>query len=424
MMNPALMWFLETALIIGAVIATIYLIRRHKPDGLAAVIVAPVNIITASATRFGDWLRAGSTRLKQHADEHGRIVFANAAHPLATGLMYVGLASLWLTVTVFYVLRSATIVLAPHTELVRAERATNPGFLDPKPAAPLMALAEVFAPVMLTAVAGIVVLELLGFTDHIPFLHRERRFQKILLSAFAMAVLAVAMVMQSSIATQDSAMAENDVMATIQARRDADIAPLPERPTADEVRIYDARTEDFERAVATPLIAAHNATVGPTGWRTWLPIGAALVDFVFAFALVPAVVMLWLVAVRILRAPLELLRAAANGLAYVARLIGGVILRTLGLRDPGAAVDNTENDPPAPTPATPAGSVGPHTPAPQAPAPSTHQPPATAAPTAPQAVRPTWAGSATNTSTVTEPDSAPLTSSIDRFNPFASSANR
>ena len=127
-MSPALVWFLETALIIGAIVATIYLIRRHKPEGLAAVIVAPVNIVTASATRFADWLRAGSNRLKQHADEHGRIIFARAAHPLATGLIYVGLASLWLTVMVFYVLRNATIVLSGHTELVRAERANDAQF--------------------------------------------------------------------------------------------------------------------------------------------------------------------------------------------------------------------------------------------------------------------------------------------------------
>ena len=136
-MSPALVWFLQTALIIGAIVATIYLIRRHKPDGLAAVIVAPVNIVTASATRFADWLRAGTNRLRQHADEHGQKVFTGAAHPLATGLMYVGLAGLWLTVMTFYVLRNATIVLTEHREFMRASRLLDPSFIDPKPLAPL-----------------------------------------------------------------------------------------------------------------------------------------------------------------------------------------------------------------------------------------------------------------------------------------------
>ena len=80
-MSPALVWFLETALIIGAIVATIYLIRRHKPDGLAAVIVAPVNIITASATRFADWLRAGSNRLRQYADAHGQSRLRSCCSP-------------------------------------------------------------------------------------------------------------------------------------------------------------------------------------------------------------------------------------------------------------------------------------------------------------------------------------------------------
>jgi hypothetical protein len=422
--SPALVWFLETALIIGAVIATIYLIRRHKPEGLAAVIVAPVNIITASATRFAAWLRAGSDRLKQYADDHGRIVFDRAAHPLATGLMYVGLASLWLTVMAFYVLRNTTIVLSEHRELVRAGRALNPDFLDPKPMAPAMALAEVFAPVMLTAVAGIIVLELFGFTDHIPFLHRERRSQKLLLGSFAMAVLAVAMVMQLSVARQDMMNAWNDTQATIGDRQAADVAALPALPSPAEQQVYAERLAEFNRTVRVPLEAAYASTVGPTGWRTWLPIGAALVDFVFAFALVPALVMLWLLFARILRAPLELVRAVANALAYVARLTGGVVLRTLGLRDPGAATDTTDTGAIAPAPAATAGTDATQTAAPPPPTPSPAPPPAVEAAPVQQASRPSWAGSANNTGTVAEPDAAPLASSIDRFNPFASSANR
>jgi hypothetical protein len=51
-MWTALIWLLQVASIVGATCATLYLIRRHKPEGLAAVIIAPANIITGVATRL------------------------------------------------------------------------------------------------------------------------------------------------------------------------------------------------------------------------------------------------------------------------------------------------------------------------------------------------------------------------------------
>lgn len=433
---PAVMWLLQVASIIGAVSAIFYLIRRHKPEGLAAVVIAPANILTGLATRLAGWFRIGSERLAAHADRHGRAVFGDAAHPLATGVMYVGLAAIWVTVMVLYVTRNATIVLTEHRELLQSRRRLDPAFVDPKPLAPVMALAEVFAPVMLTAVAGIIVIELLGFTDHIPFLHRERRSQKLLLGAFALAVLAVAMVMQLSVAQQDMANAANEVQATITARETADIPPLPAQPTQVEQQLHVTRMNEFNRTVRDPLWSAYSSTVGPMGWRTWLPIGAALVDFVFAFALVPALIMLWIVFVRLMRAPLELMRAALNGAAYVARLVGGVVLRTLGLQEPAAPAAapalgvDAAAAPVAPIPPVSV-AAAPVTSARPAPAPDGRSSPnatgavspATPSPAA-ASTRPSWAGSASSSIPSTEVNASPAMSNVDRFDPFASSAAR
>jgi hypothetical protein len=431
-MWTALIWLLQVASIVGATCATLYLIRRHKPEGLAAVIIAPANIITGVATRLADWFRTGSQRLATHADRHGSAVFGGAAHPLATGVMYIGLASIWVAVMVLYVTRNATIVLTEHRELLQSRLLLDPAFVDPKPLASVMALAEVFAPVMLTAVAGIIVIELLGFTDHIPFLHRERRSQKLLLGSFALAVLAVAMVMQLSVAQQDMANAANEVQATITARQTADIPPLPARPTQAEAQLHATRVAEFKETVEAPLWRAYSSTVGPMGWRTWLPIGAALVDFVFAFALVPALIILWIVLVRLSRAPLELLRAALNGAAYVARLVGGVILRTLGLQEPAtlpaasasvAATSPTGAAPSAPVPVAPAATFAP---LPAAGSPSTTDAVRRADPVSPAAppARPSWAGSASSSAPSGETSASPAAPSVDRFDPFAGSVAR
>jgi hypothetical protein len=337
--------WLPTLAVVLAVVVALYMVRRFRPAGLGAAVTAPVSVVSQFLGHVAQGLRGLGDRSAGRSRRDADNLWPDATHRLGRAIAHTLLAALWFLSMVLLLRRNANVVLEQYREAVAA------GVTPPAAGMQLVGLAQVFGPILLTAVAGIMVFELCGFTHHFAFLHRERRLQKAALLAFVLVILAVTMISQYSVARQEALAARAEAFELIELERSRQVPPLPLAPTAEEAAAFANANSAFDRTVAAPRMEAVDAANGPIGWRTWLPIVGALVDFVLAFAVVPTVIIAWVLVLRVIGGGALLVRRIIEGTAFLVRLVGGAAMSVLGLEPPpqqaAPAVVSPQPGPPA-----------------------------------------------------------------------------
>jgi hypothetical protein len=382
------------ALLIALVVGGIVWIRRHRPATAGALVSTATNAGSEILTAAAGWFERGVVALRAHTQAQAERVFGKASHRAGTAILYVGLSMLWLVSMGLYIARNRNIVMADYV------RGVQSGAIAAQPGVELTKLAEVFAPVLVTAVAGAIVAELIGITDHVPFLHGRRLVGKVAIAVATVAFLTPAVMAQLSVARQEQAVALADVNQTIIELKNSTIVPLPRSPSAAEVAAFNDAKKSFQDTVATPMIVEYNSTIGPLGWRTLLPIVAVLLDFALGWAVVSSVLIAWLVVVVLGRALLRLAQSACSAVAFLIRVLGGALMVVLNVTDARTRAP----DVPERTTSPPGGS----------------NPSPGGEPTASPRMRPPWdrpttGPTSSRPATAQRPGARPT---VDRFHPF------
>ena len=323
-------WYVDllpTATLLAAVVMSLWLIRRVRPPGLVAAITGVGGFASQLLSGLVSWHGNVATRIRDHRAHHADRLFGRARHPLATAFLHVGLATAWVMAMSLLVLRNRTVVLAGY------RRGVASGALAERPGEELAKLAEVFGPVLATAVVGIVVLELTGVTEHLPFIQGVNGRRRGALLAICAVLLVPSVLSQLSLALQDDGSARSDLFATIERQHRDTVAPLPGLPTAEEIAQHQAAEEAFHRTTVVPATQEFDAGRGAAGWRTMLAIVAIIIDFLLGWSVVPALLTLWLGLTLGFEAIVRLTRSLFAGLEFAVRVAAGALLGVFGFAE-------------------------------------------------------------------------------------------
>lgn len=402
--------------IVGLAALSLWAVRRFRPAGLAAVLTSPEQWARTLGTSASAGLRRAAARQAGQADTHYGEATWHARHRLATAILVGFLAVVWFACTGLLLNRSAAVVSRNHLDAVREGAPQIRGYMA-------IAFSEVFAPVLLTALGGIVLCELLGITRHVPFLQLTRRWHKALVLVGTLPVLALALSMQSSISRQATAQAFTELQTTLDRRQEKEVGLLPLLPTPFEVQTHNDAQQAFYDNVRLPAIEEFNQGRGDWGWRSLLPLGAMVIDFVLAWAFIPFVLLVWVVVLQLTRVVLVGGALVIDAAVAIVSVTTGVVLGVLNLPPSPAAgqpVAAPAAGPPLPSPAAPQPAVTAPAPAVRPPArpgprlPAGGGPPRrrlrSGAPWAPPVGSPPTAMAGGATSTSTSPAGTPATS--------------
>ena len=348
---------------VAALLAVLAWVRRRSFVGVSDVTRAVSDGFTGAANATDSWGFTVMENTRRRVE--GQIALATKESQgwrrLPVAMLVLFLAGSWVVVTALYVQHNARTVQAQEREAVTA------GALEYDPMLPLDALARVLTPILLTAVAGVLLAEMVGLTDALPFIRRVRtraarpatplnddgkppgrlshwvdRHPSFLPSTgvlvFAALLLVLAGRMQISVAEQAKARAANNIeRVNYEKFTELKLAVVPPPDVdpvfLDEYAQREQQYQDFRRLQAREW----ESTNGTRGWRTWLPIGAIVADGVFAWALIDALILVGVLLQIGFAACLRLIAGLSNLLAGVVRFVCSIIQRMFNAPSPADA---------------------------------------------------------------------------------------
>lgn len=329
----SLPWILTGGVIVGFV----WSLRHFQFPGFGEAIHLPAAAVAQLTEQLDSAVKAAGKTVHSRAVRRIRTTVQFNNDSMAAAVLVSLLGAIWIVTTGLLVLRSTLLVQRPLAESQALK------VVVAEPAQGIVAMAEILGIVVLTAVAGLILTELVGLTRHVAFIQqmrslatatgKARRAPAAAMLLVAASLLFVAAVSQGSIAREEREHARGVMEQTILARWDLQKPPLPLRATADEQRTYNAAVIDFEARFAVPTRNSFEATNGPSGRRTLLPIVAIVLDAVLAWAFIDMLIIVVSVlvtgSVTLVRIPTLLLR----GVGIVGIVVAGVLMRVFNVAD-------------------------------------------------------------------------------------------